>query len=1159
MSDQTAIPPSAPSAQSAPAKAARKRRRWPWVLLGIFVLILLLIALLPTIASTGPVRGLVLGRVNQQLNGTASVDSWSFGWFSGFKLSGIRLANAQGHVIAEVKSITVPASVPALLGSRKQLGAIVIESPKADIVLYADGTNNLTRLIKPAQTATPPAPAAPSQPLGFDVVGDIAVKNGEISVQPAGAAAPFLVRDLDVDVKIESLEKPIRLDLKAAFGEERAPLAVKVSATVIHAGKPDPNAVEADIAVTLGGLEIGPIAALARQYGSPVEAGGILTVQKLNAQIQGMDSIKAAGDVELKHLALAGGPLGTDRPKFDHVLLAFEISKTGPMLEIKQLKFDSPVAAADASGLVQMSASGKLPKGRLAAQVQVNLAALAAQLPNTLKLQKGLAIESGAVKLDAKLDSDEKGQRVDASLRVENVAAINQGKRIVLEAPIALGIEASLTDKGPRLDDLHLTSSFAGVTAAGSLEKFDLILTSDLEAALREAAKFVDLAGKSCAGRVSVALHVAGADRQKTITGDVTVTGLAVTGFTPGPVNLAEAKVTLGATALLDEKNALQSIGGLKVDLTAPFATATISADSIALVPGRPLPTLQNGKISLNADLGGVARFAGGAGLMPPGIGLDGGLSFDTGLAVENGLVRIAPIDVTVTDLDAAQGDKHFRDPKITLGGAIEANPSGRSLKISDLKCDFSGGSLAVESLDVPDWAAAPAGITATITGGMDLERMLAALQDFAALPPGMSVAGQAKFTLKPTALADKLSVSLDAAITSLKITQATGPAIEEPNLTLSLAADVAPASQMLTLNSLAIKSSFYSLDAKGSLADWGKARNLKLDGTQDCNWDKIGPLVAAFSGKPVEMSGSGAKPLHIVASLGAQGASALLAAAIADAAVHIDSVKYSGLDVAALDVPVTVKDSVATVNLTGTVNGGALKLPVKVDASKPTPEFTLPPNTAILSEAKITPAMADEALSKVLPIFKGCTAADGSISVDSTNLDVPLGADALQKATFEGALSFKGVRMSAAGQLQSILAALSLAGSGGTDLAKIDDQRVSLSVHDGRIYQGPMTITLAGYTIKISGSVGLADKTLDMSVEIPITQAMVAGRADVYEALKGEVLRVAITGTTDQPQYSAKDSLKQLVQDAAKKLLEQKAKEQGGNLLNQGVRNLFK
>ena len=108
-------------------------------------------------------------------------------------------------------------------------------------------------------------------------------------------------------------------------------------------------------------------------------------------------------------------------------------------------------------------------------------------------------------------------------------------------------------------------------------------------------------------------------------------------------------------------------------------------------------------------------------------------------------------------------------------------------------------------------------------------------------------------------------------------------------------------------------------------------------------------------------------------------------------------------------------------------------------------------------------------------------------------------------------------------------------------------------------MHQGPMLITLAGCTIKTSGSVGLADKTLDMGVEIPITLAMVGGRNNVYQVLKGEVIRVAITGTTDQPQYSVKDSLQKLIQNAARKLLEQKAQDEGGKLLNQGLEEFFK
>ena len=628
---------------------------------------------------------------------------------------------------------------------------------------------------------------------------------------------------------------------------------------------------------------------------------------------------------------------------------------------------------------------------------------------------------------------------------------------------------------------------------------------------------------------------------------------------TQGEKHFRDLKVALAASIEVNAADHSAKISGLKLDLGAPFGTGEISAESIAVTPGQSLPTLQNGKITFNADLGDVTKFASDAGLMPAGVALAGKLNFETALAVDKGVVRITPINLTVTDLDAAQGEKHLREPKVTIGGSIEANMTARSAKISAFKCEISAGSVAIESLDVPDWAKATAGVTATITADLDLERALTSFKDFAALPPSLkAVTGQAKFTLKATALADKQSVNVDAAVTSLKVTPATGPVIEEPKFSMVMAADIAPATQTVTLNSLAIQSSFYSMDAKGSLADWGKARNLTLDGTQQRNWDKIGPLVAAFSGKPVEMSGKDDEPLHVVTSLGADGMKKLLAATIFSTGLKIAKISYMGLDMT-LNVSLDAKDSIATANITGKVNDGALNLPARVDASKDTPEFTLPPNTAILTDAKITPAMADQALANALPIFKGCTSTSGSISLDSKSFNAPLGADAMQKAAFEGGLSFKGVHMGTAGMLQSILAAVSLAGAGGVDVARIPDQRVTLSLRNGRIYEGPMQIALPLCTITISGSVGLADKTLDMAVEIPITPAMVGNQGDVAQALKGQVLRVAITGTTDKPQYSATDSLKQLVQNAGKKLLEQKAKEQGSNLVNQGLKNLFK
>src|SRR5437762_433886 len=94
-SDQPATPP--------PVKP-KKRRRWPWVIGGILLFLILLVLLAPTIASTGAVRSIVIGKINQNLNGKLAVNDWSLGWTSGVTLDSVKIDDEQGRRIAEVGS-----------------------------------------------------------------------------------------------------------------------------------------------------------------------------------------------------------------------------------------------------------------------------------------------------------------------------------------------------------------------------------------------------------------------------------------------------------------------------------------------------------------------------------------------------------------------------------------------------------------------------------------------------------------------------------------------------------------------------------------------------------------------------------------------------------------------------------------------------------------------------------------------------------------------------------------------------------------------------------------------------------------------------------------------------------------------------------------------
>src|SRR4051812_28981669 len=102
--------PATPAART-PAPKPKKRRRWPWVIGAILLLLVLLVLLAPTLLSTGPVRSIVIGKVNERLNGKLAVNDWSIGWLSGVTIDGVRVDDERGSRVLEVGRMRVPVSL----------------------------------------------------------------------------------------------------------------------------------------------------------------------------------------------------------------------------------------------------------------------------------------------------------------------------------------------------------------------------------------------------------------------------------------------------------------------------------------------------------------------------------------------------------------------------------------------------------------------------------------------------------------------------------------------------------------------------------------------------------------------------------------------------------------------------------------------------------------------------------------------------------------------------------------------------------------------------------------------------------------------------------------------------------------------------------------
>jgi uncharacterized protein involved in outer membrane biogenesis len=178
-------------------KRSGRKRRWPWVVGGLIVLLALLVVFLPALLSTPPGRKAVLGRVSRKLNGSVEADAWRLGWFSGVRMQGVQVRDQAGEPVVRVKSARVPASLFQLAGSRKKLGQVEVNEPQVKLVRQEDGQWNLTQLL----------PEKKKEPLGFDLEADIKVTSGELTIQ-AGEGEPVVVRGLNVNVKVPTLDEP---------------------------------------------------------------------------------------------------------------------------------------------------------------------------------------------------------------------------------------------------------------------------------------------------------------------------------------------------------------------------------------------------------------------------------------------------------------------------------------------------------------------------------------------------------------------------------------------------------------------------------------------------------------------------------------------------------------------------------------------------------------------------------------------------------------------------------------------------------------------------------------------------------------------------------------------------------------------------------------
>lgn len=200
---------SRPSLGPATRKGRPLWRRWWVVAGGVLTLLALLILLAPTLASTGPVRSVIVGKINGGLNGKLQVADWSLGWTTGTRLSGVKMFDPSGQLILEVGRVDTQLSLLQVVRGNLHAGEVTVDGLSFLARREADGQINFGKLAKTKSESKP------SEPLP-DISGRLTLKNAHGTYEDVLNRRTVHFDSIAATANIPDINGPIEHSLEVA-------------------------------------------------------------------------------------------------------------------------------------------------------------------------------------------------------------------------------------------------------------------------------------------------------------------------------------------------------------------------------------------------------------------------------------------------------------------------------------------------------------------------------------------------------------------------------------------------------------------------------------------------------------------------------------------------------------------------------------------------------------------------------------------------------------------------------------------------------------------------------------------------------------------------------------------------------------------------------
>jgi len=492
--------------------SSRRRRRWPYVLTAVIVLLAIPVLLLPSLVSTNRGTNVLLRYLNSRLRGNVQVRNVSLTWKGPTDIQGVEVKDPEGRKVLAAKRITWARGVWGAVTSAMHFDNIKIDSPQAVLYFDDNGEPSIARAVETQGLPSPSTqPAALPKP-----VGRLTIRGANVvMVQPSGRRYEISSLDGQFDLNTLSNVKGT-INVKLPEGSQvNSTFDVRKLAT-----EQDLSLQRAEGTVhltTSGAVDLQPLAVFALD--NPNVAGKLTlqldadfqsgrTKADFAAKVAGLKAGRTAKDT-IRPIDLdAVGELRASAEKLTaQATIGGQPGKVAVNLAYKPSKQGVSLSQEDLLGLILRGERHPLPEFTLTSDGSVDIPTLARAVPALLTLRPGVEITSGQFLVDHVRIEGGDQPSVAGTVQLTQVTATRGNQSIALP-PVISGFDLLIKEgRGLVIRKANLDSVFLEIRTSGILSNLDATFSGDL-AKINRFGEVFHLFSVDAAGTVSGRLNL---------------------------------------------------------------------------------------------------------------------------------------------------------------------------------------------------------------------------------------------------------------------------------------------------------------------------------------------------------------------------------------------------------------------------------------------------------------------------------------------------------------------------------------------------------------------------------------------------------------------------------------------------------------------------